>query len=282
MDRVCRFVYYRHIMASPRFRALRRFGPYHIEIQFLGYNYVADGGRPRAGNPYWRLFWAVEGGMMLASGRQRAAVGDTAAVLIAPQTPFAVRLANPVHHVYVFFSLGGPFERVAPGLHAFSLPAGLTRRWRRVLADEDPRVGGRMQLLLMQVIGRGMEAVPEAAWPAWEGDPRLEVALHLLRQNLQAPLPNATVAAACHLSVGGFVRLFSQTMGCPPQHYRLQVRLTHACNLLLHSSASVEAIAEQCGFSDRFHLTRLLRKHMHITPGAYRRQQAGRGVGAAS
>src|SRR3546814_32967 len=71
-----------------------------------------------------------------------------------------------------------------------------------------------------------------------------------------------------------FSRLFRETMGIPPYQYLLEKRVEAVRNALF-SSAQLADIALATGFCNQEHMTRAFRKHHKITPGRYRREQAG-------
>jgi AraC family transcriptional regulator len=59
-------------------------------------------------------------------------------------------------------------------------------------------------------------------------------------------------------------------VGLPPHRYVLMLRLQHAQELLLHSSASLADVAAACGFSSQQHLTHTMRQRLGTTPGRCR------------
>jgi transcriptional regulator GlxA family with amidase domain len=42
--------------------------------------------------------------------------------------------------------------------------------------------------------------------------------------------------------------------------------------LLRHTDRSIEQIARECGFRDRYYFTRVFAKHRQTTPAAFRRE----------
>jgi AraC family transcriptional regulator len=51
-----------------------------------------------------------------------------------------------------------------------------------------------------------------------------------------------------------------------------QLRLDFACAQLTSGRHSLAAIAQAAGFADQSHFTRVFRRRMGLTPGAYRAQ----------
>ena len=56
----------------------------------------------------------------------------------------------------------------------------------------------------------------------------------------------------------------------PPMRYLIELRLNHAMKLLRHTDDSIEKIAEECGFPNRYYFTRMLSRYRRTTPAAFR------------
>lgn len=65
---------------------------------------------------------------------------------------------------------------------------------------------------------------------------------------------------------------FRAALGVPPGTWLLQMRLRRAQELLLGSSLEIQAIARSSGFSDPFHFSRMFRRHLRISPRAFRQR----------
>ncbi|MDD5728097.1 MAG: AraC family transcriptional regulator [Victivallales bacterium] len=76
------------------------------------------------------------------------------------------------------------------------------------------------------------------------------------------------------LSVNSFARLFKEQTGISPQSFILRRRIEKACILLHHTSASIDIIAESCGFTNRYYFSRMFRKEINISPAAYRKRKS--------
>ncbi len=65
-------------------------------------------------------------------------------------------------------------------------------------------------------------------------------------------------------------RLFIEHTGISPQEYLTEVRMERACELLLTTELSVQAVAGSVGYKDALYFSRLFRKRKGITPSNYR------------
>ena len=81
------------------------------------------------------------------------------------------------------------------------------------------------------------------------------------------------VARAAGVSVRNLNHLFNQQVQMPPMRVLLDYRLDQACRLLRHSEESIEQIAEDCGFPNRYYFSRMLKQHRGTSPAAYRKGQ---------
>lgn len=66
---------------------------------------------------------------------------------------------------------------------------------------------------------------------------------------------------------------FKEATGYTPQEYLIDLRIRHACSLLIATGKremNVKEIALQCGFSDPLYFSRIFHKHLGIAPSEYR------------
>ena len=66
-------------------------------------------------------------------------------------------------------------------------------------------------------------------------------------------------------------RIFREQFGVTINNYLLQVRITHAKQLLRFSDLNIEKIGQECGMNDANYFTRIFKKIEGVTPGEYRR-----------
>jgi iron complex transport system substrate-binding protein len=80
------------------------------------------------------------------------------------------------------------------------------------------------------------------------------------------------LAKATNLTERSLSELVLRTTGFTPMRYLLELRLNTAMKLLRHTDRSIEQIARECGFRDRYYFTRVFTKHRQTTPAAFRRE----------
>lgn len=70
-----------------------------------------------------------------------------------------------------------------------------------------------------------------------------------------------------------FARLFRQTMGESPHQFVLRQRVERAQRLLKETDEPLAHIALESGFANQSHLTRIFKRHLGLTPRAYRQDE---------
>lgn len=78
------------------------------------------------------------------------------------------------------------------------------------------------------------------------------------------------IAASLSLSSGYFHLLYKNAFGITCHRDVILSRLDRAKELLAFSSQTVRQVASQCGYETEEHFMRQFRKHMNMTPSAYR------------
>ena len=101
---------------------------------------------------------------------------------------------------------------------------------------------------------------------------QLQQVIDYINDNLALKLSLETLGSLVHMNSYNFCRWFKQTMGVSPHQYIIQCRIKKAQFLLAHTQLSLVEIALSIGCSSQTNFTVLFRKHMGITPRAYRNQ----------
>jgi AraC-like DNA-binding protein len=84
------------------------------------------------------------------------------------------------------------------------------------------------------------------------------------------------VARSLGLSPGRFTQLFREVHGVPPKAWLSRCRMERARRLLAESDASIQQIAEDLGYSDLFFFSRHFKRHVGLSPLAWRRSSLAR------
>lgn len=99
--------------------------------------------------------------------------------------------------------------------------------------------------------------------------------LHWVRSYLSIHMSeNLTVqdmADRANLSVSRFNEVFKHEFGVTPRQFLIDMRISHAKELLLTTTLSVDNIASYCGFSDIYHFSKIFKRRVGISPTSFRR-----------
>lgn len=103
-------------------------------------------------------------------------------------------------------------------------------------------------------------------------DQRIHHVQDWIRQNLHEQFPLAAMADEARLSPFHFLRVFAAQTGETPYRYLMRVRIRQAQCHLQESTWSIGHIATSCGFTTAAHFSTAFRRHIGMTPTAYRQQ----------
>ncbi|CDH79541.1 GlxA family transcriptional regulator [Pseudomonas aeruginosa] len=114
-------------------------------------------------------------------------------------------------------------------------------------------------------------AAPVSSVAANPSLPRtLRLALELMSSNIEDPMGHEDIARYVRISRRHLERLFRRHVGTTPERYYLELRLTHARQLLQHTQRPLIEVALASGFCSLPHFHRCFRELFNITPGQFR------------
>ena len=102
-------------------------------------------------------------------------------------------------------------------------------------------------------------------------DRRVEAALSHLQQHYRSPLNLETVAAAAATSASTLKRLFQERLGMSVTEVLIQLRIGHACHLLVSTDLPIHRVASDSGFNNLGHFFRQFSAQRDCTPAEFRR-----------
>jgi transcriptional regulator GlxA family with amidase domain len=80
----------------------------------------------------------------------------------------------------------------------------------------------------------------------------------------------SSLAAANNSDSDHFSKMFRVVTGLSPAKYIINTRLDRARELLLHGGDSIKQIAESLGYFDQYAFSRQFKRHIGVSPSAYR------------
>ncbi|MFH8609242.1 cupin domain-containing protein [Streptomyces sp. NPDC018029] len=139
----------------------------------------------------------------------------------------------------------------------------------------DVAVAGLLDLLLVYMVRAWLESSQAdshsmARWPAALGDPVVARALRLLHEAPEAPWSNEELASRTGVSRATLARRFTSLVGRAPMAYLTWWRMCRAATLLRDSTAPLDTVARQVGYSSPYALSHAFTRTFGTTPGRYR------------
>ena len=96
--------------------------------------------------------------------------------------------------------------------------------------------------------------------------PKLSQIVTIMEANLEDPMTLEELAELNEISVRQMERLFHKHLQNTPSQYYLELRLTRARQLLLHSESQVRDIALACGFISPAHFSKCYSRFFGVSP----------------
>lgn len=109
---------------------------------------------------------------------------------------------------------------------------------------------------------------PDEAW--------ISTSQHLLGEPQNGTWARPREVARCvGLSYENFRKRFSEKTGQPPTRYQMQRRIDLACAAIYRGASNFKELAEELGFCDVYHFSKVFRQHVGEPPSSYRRRVRG-------
>jgi AraC-like DNA-binding protein len=234
---------------------------------------------------FWRLYVNNRSGAKALLPNGEFVLTPGRVHIIPAWVRFSCYNTRHLQHCYIHFDVLGLSAKVVREVfnRPMTLPRGrqldaLQAQWVRDMRSFAPQnldVVCTTKALIFCAVGIMMRALSHEQHARCcrhlYGQQHIAPAVEHIDNNLDQPLENEKLAQLCHLSDDHFIRVFRKCTGQTPAQYVLDRRVTQAAQKLIFSTDSVDSIAEQTGFCDRFYFTRVFTRRMGLSPAAYRK-----------
>ena len=242
-----------------------------FSVKILNCGFIPDVPRwqyQKASIPTWRFYWNPEPGAWVSSHAEDIALTPDVAVLIPPQTPFATRSERVFAHFYVHFSL--PDIASARRL-IWKLPA------QKILA---PCITGnpgaltfrQLNMAAAAAVNSALLMLPESALcqeAAPAGNDVFNKAMQIVENDPGFSCSCEELAKLCQSSVNTLQRQFLKATGVTVKKWILNRKMEYAAQLLIYRGSSIKECADQLGFADRYHFSKVFKLYFGITPAQF-------------
>ena len=134
------------------------------------------------------------------------------------------------------------------------------------------RVLGLIKLLNTLAHGRGTKPLASPAYDPHEhrADSRVDRVCRFLHDHATEPITQAQAADLIHMSGPAFSRFFRQRVGMTYSRYLHELRIGHACRLLLDTDIPITQACFESGFNNLSNFNRVFGSIKGTSPRAYR------------
>jgi AraC-like DNA-binding protein len=224
--------------------------------------------------PFWRCLWNSQPGWKVVCDGESVPLGPDHWVVIPPETSFEAVGHNMLNHFFLEFTTPFSRHRFLPKVHSFAIdePALETIHTIATLQTEnmDDAAVRRSSCLMTHLASSILSQIPDEDIEHPPRDARIRDVMDFLENSTDQTYSNEELAQRLHLSTNAFIRLFRGQTGVSPQQWHCRRRIEVACSLLHRSSLSIEQIAQQTGFCDRYHFSKVFKQYRQVAPGVFR------------
>ena len=287
---------------------LQLFPGYNLQLLCCRYWWLKHWEFRELSYPYWRVYHNNSEGAFIHYNGKEYALHPDRVMMIAPNTSYATRIGDHaipdegyylegarvgqddsgedhsgedhsgkgrILHLFIHFNTGMPYDHIAPGIFEFDLTVHLEKKINTIIRHlkmDFARFNFYTVLAIQSLISELLSSIPESSWDLISKDYRILKVLSHIESNLGETLSNGILADTAGLATNAFNRLFARELGISPQKYIRKKRIERACVLLHHSSNTIDRVAEDTGFADRYHFSRIFRQLTGASPARYRRE----------
>ncbi len=250
--------------------------------------------------PFWRIYWNKNKGGEIRHLDELYLMHPKYIYIITPFTSFSTSFANRhvytdgIHvsgrhitqnfnesasdhntliHFFTHFNLGVPFDNVLPGIFKVELSISLLEKLaylthRLKIKNKDFKVV--FNLKLQAFVKDVLSEIGTQLWEAINIDQRILMVLRYIEANVNRKLSNSELASFVNMAPNSFARLFKEEMNFTLYKFIQKRKIARACDLFEHSDKSIEEVAFNLGFANRYHFSRVFKTITSITPAVYR------------
>ncbi|RLD74737.1 MAG: AraC family transcriptional regulator, partial [Bacteroidetes bacterium] len=182
---------------------------------------------------------------------------------------------NKVLHLFIHFNLGYQLDKLVPEIYSFQISREQNDLIKEII---DKLLTGtnefdiHFSLKIYKLILSAISQIPTQKFILSHLDKRIVHVLSYINSHLSLKHSNALLAKEIHMSTSSFTRFFRKHIHDSPQAYIQKIRIDKSCSLLDHSTFTIDEISERCGFSDRFHFSKIFKKTKGIPPAEYKKR----------
>lgn len=223
--------------------------------------------------PFWRLYWNNAPGAVIRHGARSVELTPDRIFMLSPNTTISMRLVHsPVTHFYAHFLVNSPYNRLKGKIYSFKAERNMLETIKGLKTSEEDHLTGRIELVLVVrgLIHRLLSKVPPEHLRPLLVSPQLAKCMAFIESEARHAVSYSDLARIMGLSIRAMARRFENELGMSPLAYQRQKRIENACALLYDREKSIKQIAEETGFYDRYHFTKVFTAITGQSPARFR------------
>ncbi len=229
-------------------------------------------------SPFWRFYYNPSAGNFIRFKGEKISLQPDRVLLIPAYTVFDCCGPAPAQHFWIHFSVTRPgaialTEPVVINVDATIRPALKSALELQASAPSELRAQRlyHVAAALLHLSFSQLDAQLSRRFPD-----KLHDLLGLVHGAPHSDLSNSFLAARAGMSVEKFIRWFKQHLRQTPANYVSQARIGLACDALALSDKSIEQVADELGFPNRFYFSRVFARQMGCGPAEFRQRHRTR------
>ena len=97
--------------------------------------------------------------------------------------------------------------------------------------------------------------------------------INYISENYSYDISIDDISISCKISKSWIYRLFKDDLNTTPMRFISNIRVLHACDILLTTDANITEIAMKCGFSSTSYFGRIFKQVTGQTPSTFRKSK---------
>lgn len=227
---------------------------------------------PKNFGQYWRLYWNQRKGARILYKNENHSMTAKEVFLIPSHIATSTELDREVPHFAVNFKIGAQFERVRRQIYV--MPPDFLKH---ALSHFAERTDETARLMVIQsIVAHYLSLIPPDQFHESEHDnldPRIAKAVAIMESELAAPPSNTELCQRVNMSRNNFYRLFLLETKKTPNFFLFELRMLRASWLLHYTEKSIDEIAQETGYADRYHFSKTFKRFSGFPPILYRQNK---------
>jgi len=230
---------------------------------------MANWSYPEIFSPFWRMYANTQPGSWLRVGAQRYELDARHLFLVPSHLLFHCESNRVTDHTWIHMGLAPEWRSELSHPLALPITEDRLQLLHQLQQEIDVEDTFRLRLTAQALIGNLLSSlkIPDLL-------PETRGFRELIRQMEQNPGSIDSLAEAASLAGIGdrqLRRMFQRRFHQSPREFLQGCRIRLAAQRLRHGADSLDQIAEECGYADRFHFSKAFRQAVGCPPAQYRR-----------